>query len=65
MLHDIARVTAAAVKLKALENLVKVNKIKLNAKSDLQFSLITIMITLQLVTEVLDILSGVVTGICF
>ena len=65
MLHDIARVTAAAVKLKALEKLVKVNKIKLNAKSDLQFSLITIMITLQLVTEVLDILSGVVTGICF
>ena len=61
----IARVTAAAVKLKALEKLVKVNKIKLNAKSDLQFSLITIMITLQLVTEVLDILSGVVTGICF
>ena len=61
----LARVTAAAVKLKALEKLVKVNKIKLNAKSDLQFSLITIMITLQLVTEVLDILSGVVTGICF
>ena len=38
MLHDIARVTAAAVKLKALDKLVKVNKIKLNAKSDLQFS---------------------------
>ena len=45
--------------------LVKLNKIKLNAKSDLQFSLIMIMITLQLVTEVLDILSGVVIGICF
>ena len=65
MLHDIARVTAAAVKVKALEKLVKVNKIKLNAKSDLQFSLIMIMITLQLVTEVLDILSGVGIGICF
>ena len=65
MLHDIARVTAAAVKLKALDKLVKVNKIKLNAKSDLQLTLIMIMITLQLVTEVLDILSGVVTGICF
>ena len=65
MLHDIARVTTAAVKLKALDKLVKVNKIKLNAKSDLQFSLIMIMITLQLVTEVLDILSGVGIGICF
>ena len=65
MLHDIARVTAATVKLKALDKLVKVNKIKLNAKSGMQFTLIMIMITLQLVTEVLDILSGVVTGICF
>ena len=41
------------------------NKIKLNAKSGMQFTLIMIMITLQLVTEVLDILSGVVIGICF
>lgn len=61
MLHEEARVTAA-VELKALEKLVKLNKIKLNAKSGMQF---TLMITLQLVTEVLDILSGVVTGICF
>ena len=45
--------------------LVKLNKIKLNAKSGVQFTLIMIMITLQLVTEVLDILSGVVIGICF
>ena len=65
MLHDIARVTTAAVKLKALDKLVKLNKIKLNAKSGMQFTLIMIMITLQLVTEVLDILSGVVIGICF
>ena len=65
MLHEEARVTAA-VELKALEKLVKLNKIKLNAKSGMQFTLIMIiMITLQLVTEVLDILSGVVTGICF
>ena len=61
VLHEEARVTAA-VELKALEKLVKLNKIKLNAKSGMQF---TLMITLQLVTEVLDILSGVVTGICF
>ena len=64
MLHDEARVTAA-VKLETLDKLVKLNKIKLNAKSGMQFTLIMIMITLQLVTEVLDILSGVVTGICF
>ena len=64
MLHDEARVKAT-VKLKALEKLVKLNRIKLNAKSDMQFTLIIIMITLQLVTEVLDILSGVVIGICF
>ena len=64
MLHEEARVTAA-VELKALEKLVKLNKIKLSAKSGMQFTLIIIMITLQLVTEVLDILSGVVTGICF
>ena len=64
MLHEEARVTAA-VELKALEKLVKLNKIKLSAKSGMQFTLIMIMITLQLVTEVLDILSGVVTGICF
>ena len=64
MLHDEARVKAT-VKLKALEKLVKLNRIKLNARSDMQFTLIIIMITLQLVTEVLDILSGVVTGICF
>lgn len=64
MLHEEARVTAA-VELKALEKLVELNKIKLNAKSGMQFTLVMIMITLQLVTEVLDILSGVVTGICF
>ena len=64
MLHEEARVTAA-VELKALEKLVKLNKIKLSAKSGMQFTLVMIMITLQLVTEVLDILSGVVTGICF
>ena len=64
MLHEEARVTAA-VELKALEKLVKLNKIKLSAKSGMQFTLIMIMITLQLVTEVLDILSGVVIGICF
>ena len=64
MLHEEARVTAA-VELKPLEKLVKLNKIKLNAKSGMQFTLIIIMITLQLVTEVLDILSGVVIGICF
>ena len=64
MLHDKARVTAA-VKLKALDKLVKLNKIKLSAKSDMQLTLIRIMITLQLVKEVLDILSGEVTGICF
>ena len=64
MLHDEARVKAT-VKLKALEKLVKLNRIKLNARSDMQFTLIIIMITLQLVTEVLDILSGVVIGICF
>lgn len=64
VLHEEARVTAA-VELKALEKLVKLNKIKLNAKSGMQFTLVMIMITLQLVTEVLDILSGVVIGICF
>ena len=64
MLNDKARVTAA-VKLKALDKLVKLNKIKLSAKSDMQLTLIRIMITLQLVKEVLDILSGEVTGICF
>ena len=31
----------------------------------MQFTLIMVMITLQLVTEVLDILSGVGIGICF
>lgn len=51
MLHEEARVTAA-VELKALEKLVKLNKVKLNAKSGMQFTLVMIMITLQLVTEV-------------
>ena len=41
MLHEEARVTAA-VKLKALDKLVKLNKIKLKAKSGMQFTLIMI-----------------------